>query len=101
MHFLTRKINWEETAEIHRPDLLCEDLCKTTYGHQPLTRLLNESGRESPMPIFVVGVFARTLKVGEGFGQSISMARHNAFLNAILMHQLAPKPHAVAAGKIE
>jgi hypothetical protein len=36
-----------------------------------MTRLWNESGRESPLPVYVVGVFAKTTKLGEAFGQSI------------------------------
>lgn len=56
-------------------------------------RMLNESGRQSPNPIFVVGLFVKATKVGEGFGQSISMAKHHAYIDALLRHQLAPMPH--------
>jgi hypothetical protein len=36
-----------------------------------------------------VGVFVRTTKLGEGFGTSIEMAKHNAYNDALLSHQLS------------
>lgn len=37
-----------------------------------------------------MGVFAGSLKVGEAFGQSLSLARKRAQMDALLKHYLKP-----------
>lgn len=41
-------------------------------------RLLKESGRDSHMPLFVVGIFSENQKLGEGYGSSLKMAEWRA-----------------------
>jgi large subunit ribosomal protein L44 len=37
-------------------------------------RILKESGRLSEKPVYLVGMFTGTEKIGEGFGSSLAMA---------------------------
>ena len=46
-------------------------------------RLLKESGRDTSLPIFVIGAFSGTRKLGEGFGPSLDMARFRAAEDAL------------------
>jgi len=39
-------------------------------------RLLSETGRFSNSPVFVVGIYSGTDKLGEGFGASLKMAEY-------------------------
>eukprot|EP00158_Paraphelidium_tribonemae_P006852 Partr_v1_DN27996_c1_g1_i4_m12044 putative mitochondrial 54S ribosomal protein YmL3 len=67
------------------------EIIKQLYTSDITTRLLNESGRQSPNPIFTVGLFAGTQKIGEGAGQSICLAEHEARLNALKQKLFAKK----------
>lgn len=46
-------------------------------------RILKESGRDTAQPIFVVGAFSGTRKLGEGPGSSLAMARQRAQADAL------------------
>ncbi|KAI3637125.1 hypothetical protein MIR68_004831 [Amoeboaphelidium protococcarum] len=90
-HFLNRRLNWEPVAWLDSPEATIEQISQQFYGQPHKTRLLNETGRQSPMPLFVIGVFSGARKLGEGFGQSLSMAIQRARNDAILKHYLDPQ----------
>ncbi|KAI3653384.1 hypothetical protein MP228_001331 [Amoeboaphelidium protococcarum] len=90
-HFLNRRLNWESVAWMDSPEATIEQISQQFYGQPHKTRLLNETGRQSPMPLFVIGVFSGARKLGEGFGQSLSMAIQRARNDAILKHYLDPQ----------
>ena len=46
-------------------------------------RMLKESGRDTNLPIFIVGAFSGPRKLGEGFGSSIAMAHRRAQEDAL------------------
>jgi large subunit ribosomal protein L44 len=50
-------------------------------------RLLSETGRFSNSPVFVVGVFSGSDKLGEGFGASLKMAEYRVgcFFDIVLL----------------
>lgn len=49
----------------------------------PTTRILAETGRLSIAPIFVLGVYSGSLKLGEGYGSSLAMAEFRACEDAL------------------
>lgn len=49
----------------------------------PTTRVLAETGRLSIAPIFVLGVYSGTTKLGEGYGSSLAMAEYRACEDAL------------------
>jgi large subunit ribosomal protein L44 len=57
-------------------------------------RLLKETGRFSQSPIFVVGIYSGTDKLGEGFGSSLKMAEFRVGLFP------CPCPHILTPYKI-
>lgn len=75
-------IDWETLIHQNKLVHFLDELVLEKYGCKPVTRyiiirafcspvfilcrLLGESGRQSPLPTFVVGVFANTKKLGEG-----------------------------------
>lgn len=59
----------------------------TSFRHvkqlRSLSRLLSETGRLSSSPVFVVGIFSGSDKLGEGFGTSLKMAEYRAAEDAL------------------
>jgi large subunit ribosomal protein L44 len=49
----------------------------------PTTRILAETGRLSIAPIFVLGIYSGSLKLGEGYGSSLAMAEFRACEDAL------------------
>lgn len=49
----------------------------------PTTRILAETGRLSIAPIFVLGVYSGSIKLGEGYGSSLAMAEYRACEDAL------------------
>ncbi|KAJ3355006.1 hypothetical protein HDU83_004177 [Entophlyctis luteolus] len=54
----------------------------------PVSRMLQETGRLSSNPVFIVGVYSGIEKIGQGFGSSIAMAETRACKNALETHYL-------------
>ncbi|ELU40162.1 60S ribosomal protein L3 [Rhizoctonia solani AG-1 IA] len=80
-HFLSRELDIRPLLKYSDPKLA---LIHTVRKYQ--RDLLQESGRESNSPTFIVGVFSGEDKLGEGFGSSLDMAEYRAAENA--MHRL-------------
>lgn len=54
------------------------------YGlERPQSRLIAETGRLTQSPVFGVGVYSGTQKVGEGWGSAIRMAEYRAAEDAL------------------
>lgn len=53
---------------------LLRDVTSFVHGRGLNCRLLEESGRLSNAPSFVVGIFSGASKLGEGVGSSLKMA---------------------------
>ncbi|KAG8716406.1 hypothetical protein FRC11_013389 [Ceratobasidium sp. 423] len=93
-HLPTNVVKAVVTAELDiRPLLKFNDpklaLINTVRKYQrepPISRLLQESGRQSNSPIFIVGIFSGEDKLGEGFGSSLKIAEYRAAEDA--MHRL-------------
>eukprot|EP00088_Acartia_fossae_P022857 TRINITY_DN23961_c0_g1_i1.p1 TRINITY_DN23961_c0_g1~~TRINITY_DN23961_c0_g1_i1.p1 ORF type:complete len:124 (-),score=0.76 TRINITY_DN23961_c0_g1_i1:432-749(-) len=66
-----------------QPKRMLSALLKRHGRERPLSRMLRETGRLSVSPIYVVGVFTGTERIGVGYGSSIKMAEHRAAQNAL------------------
>ncbi|GAB1521737.1 54S ribosomal protein L3 mitochondrial [Rhizoctonia solani] len=85
-HFLSRELDIRPLLKYSDPKLALIHTVRKYQREPPVSRLLQESGRESNSPTFIVGVFSGEDKLGEGFGSSLDMAEYRAAENA--MHRL-------------
>lgn len=58
-------------------------LCAREDFEYPIARLLSETGRHSRSPVYVVGIFSGTEKLGEAAGASLNEARTRAAIAAL------------------
>ncbi|KAF9898679.1 hypothetical protein BX616_003733 [Lobosporangium transversale] len=82
-HFLSRDFKIESLLQIDEPKHYLSVLMKRLGRERPVARMLAETGRTSKAPIFIVGVYSGTEKIGEGFGSSIKMAEFRANADAL------------------
>ena len=77
--FISRKLDISSMLKFDNPVVIISHTAKK-FGFDDGVeyKLLSESGRYSISPIFVIGVFTKSnnLKLGEGFGSSLAMAKH-------------------------
>jgi large subunit ribosomal protein L44 len=78
-----RKIDMAAILTFDKPLRELSVLCGREGLERPVSRLMAESGRFSIAPIFVVGVFSGTNKLGEGQGASLREAQTRAAVNAL------------------
>jgi len=77
-NILSSTKKWKSIVKFEDPMKELDDICLQNYSKTHDIRLLSESGRNSPFPIFVVGVFVGGNKLGEGFGNSLAVAQRMA-----------------------
>lgn len=87
-HFLSRELDLVQLLEIEEPKLYLSFLMKRLGRERPVARLMSETGRLSKAPIFIVGVYSGTEKIGEGFGSSLKMAEFRANKDALTKYYL-------------
>lgn len=80
---LARHLDLSTLFHIERPTRELSLLCRREGFEPPVARLLSETGRNSRTPVFVVGVFSGTDKLGEGVASSLNDARAKAAANAL------------------
>ncbi|KAI9218117.1 ribonuclease III domain-containing protein [Blastocladiella britannica] len=85
---LSKDLDMEAVLAIKEPKRLLAALLKRQQRERPVSRMLHETGRHSAAPVFVVGVFSGTRKIGEAAGSSIKMAEHRAAKDALMKHFL-------------
>ncbi|CCE62428.1 hypothetical protein TPHA_0C02750 [Tetrapisispora phaffii CBS 4417] len=83
-HILSRKLDITKIFQFEQPTRELSTLCAREGFERPISRLLAESGRLSKAPIFIVGVFSGTNKLGEGFGSSLKEAKARAATDALM-----------------
>ncbi|KAJ3121147.1 hypothetical protein HK098_003937 [Nowakowskiella sp. JEL0407] len=102
-HFLSRQI--DPIAHFHSAiDNPLFTLRKVLQGLnlQPATaRLLQETGRASHSPVFIVGVFINDKKIGEGYGSSLKIAEQKAARDALEKHYVAEVKNVVLPSDID
>ncbi|ORZ33573.1 ribonuclease III domain-containing protein [Catenaria anguillulae PL171] len=86
---LSKDLDMAALLDLKEPKRLLSALLKRQGKERPVSRMLHETGRHSAAPVFVVGVFSGTRKLGEGAGSSIKMAEHRAAKDVLMKHFLA------------
>jgi large subunit ribosomal protein L44 len=87
-HVLSRTVDTEahynNYLKMRAPKLILSRLLKTQGKPAAVARLLKESGRTSSTPVFIVGIYSGTEKIGESYGSSLKMAEVKVFFNLIV-----------------
>ncbi|KAG0197300.1 hypothetical protein BGX28_009191 [Mortierella sp. GBA30] len=87
-HFLSRELDLTSLLEIEEPKRYLSALMKRLDRERPVARLMSETGRQSKAPVFIVGVYSGTEKLGEGYGSSLKMAEFRANKDALTKYYL-------------
>lgn len=82
-HVLARQVDISSMFSFKLPTRELAFLCAREGFEAPTARLESETGRHSRTPVFVVGVYSGTEKLGEGHGASLDAARLKASMNAL------------------
>lgn len=82
-HILSRRVDLNALLKFRDPKRVLADTCKKYGKPAPQSRLLAETGRLSIHPVFVVGAYSGTAKLGEGTGSSLRMAEFRAAEDAL------------------
>ncbi|KAJ1656597.1 54S ribosomal protein L3 mitochondrial [Dispira simplex] len=85
---LSRSFSVELAMNLEKPKLKLIALTKLKNMAHPVARLLKETGRLTNSPVYIVGMFSGTRKIGEGFGSSIKMAEVRACKDALIRYHL-------------
>ncbi|KAF5025480.1 hypothetical protein F66182_2456 [Fusarium sp. NRRL 66182] len=82
-HVLSRQVDISSMFEFQLPTRELSMLCARESFDAPVARLESETGRHSRTPVYVVGVYSGSEKLGEGSGPSLNVARWKASMNAL------------------
>ncbi|KAI6754160.1 hypothetical protein HG530_013336 [Fusarium avenaceum] len=82
-HVLTRQVDVASMFQFKLPTRELALLCAREAFEAPIARLESETGRHSRTPVFIVGVYSGSEKLGEGAGPSLDVARWKASMNAL------------------
>lgn len=82
-HILSRQVPLDGMFQFKLPTRELAMLCAREGFQAPTARLESETGRMSRTPVFVVGIYSGTEKLGEGAGASLDIARWKASMNAL------------------
>jgi len=77
------KIDVTRFMRVRMPSRSLQAMCARTGRGEPDYRVIEESGRQSMSAVFVIGVFVDGKQLGAGTGRSLSVAKHNAALDAL------------------
>ena len=78
--------DFEQVVKLQHPRLMLNAILKKQNQPKPMARLVNESGRATHFPSFVVGVFSGEKCLGQGTGTSLRRAEEEAMLTALRTH---------------
>ena len=93
-HVLSRQLDFESLFRFKLPTKELASLCARENFEPPVARMLSETGRLSRTPVFVVGIFSGTDKLGEGSAGNPDLARTKEAVNALKAWYLySPGPH--------
>lgn len=82
-NFLSRSIDIPGLLKFPNPKYTLSSTLTKQSMQSPTTRILAETGRLSIAPVFVLGVYSGTIKLGEGYGSSLAMAEYRACEDAL------------------
>lgn len=82
-HILSRRLDIATLFTFTEPTRDLSRLCAREDFESPVARVIDETGRLSRVPVFVVGVFSGRDKLGEAAGSSLNEARFKASIHAL------------------
>lgn len=82
-HVLSRHLQIGSLFRFENPVRELSRLCAREDFEFPVARILSETGRHSRTPVFVVGIFSGSEKLGEGAGGTLMEARTRASIAAL------------------
>jgi dsRNA-specific ribonuclease len=82
-HVLSRHLQISSLFRFEHPVRELSRLCAREDFEFPVARILSETGRASRAPVFVVGIFSGSEKLGEGAGPNLNEARTRASIAAL------------------
>jgi dsRNA-specific ribonuclease len=82
-HILSRHLQLSTLFKFAEPVRELARLCQREGFEYPVARILSETGRHSRSPVFVVGIFSGTEKLGEGAAPNLTEARVRACVAAL------------------
>lgn len=82
-HILSRHLDMASLFQFSQPIRDLKRLCAREDFEDPVARILSETGRYSRTPVFVVGIFSGSEKLGEGADASLDLARERASVAAL------------------
>ncbi|KAE8452623.1 hypothetical protein EG329_013882 [Mollisiaceae sp. DMI_Dod_QoI] len=82
-HILSRHLDIASLFQFNLPERELARLCAREEFEHPVARILSETGRYSRSPVFVVGIYSGTDKLGEGAGASLVEAKIRASVAAL------------------
>ncbi|KAJ3104979.1 hypothetical protein HK100_003972, partial [Physocladia obscura] len=86
-HILSRSVDVAAHLQLSKnPKATLRAVLKEFNRELPVSRLLNETGRLSTNPVFIVGVYSGIDQIGQGYGSSMAMAETRACKNALEKH---------------
>ncbi|KAH9945711.1 60S ribosomal protein L3 [Amylocystis lapponica] len=90
--FLSRTVDLRSMIKFRDPKLALLETVTKFGRERPISRLLKETGRFSNSPVYVVGIYSGSAKLGEGFGSSLKMAEFRAAEDSLLRLYLTRQP---------
>ncbi|ODQ82807.1 hypothetical protein BABINDRAFT_56797 [Babjeviella inositovora NRRL Y-12698] len=87
-HVISRHIDISQMFQFQFPTRELTNLCSRQSLEPPVARLLAETGRLTVSPVFVIGIFSGSSKLGEGQGNSLLEAKSRAAVNALKNYYL-------------
>lgn len=82
-HIASRQVNMASLFQFKNPTRDLSRLCAREGFQAPVAKILSETGRKSRTPVFVVGIYSGSDKLGEGAGASLIEARTRAAVAAM------------------
>lgn len=82
-HILSRQVSVADMFQFDLPTRELAMLCAREGFQPPMARLESETGRQSRTPVYVVGIYSGTEKLGEGSGPSLNIGRWKACMNTL------------------
>ncbi len=73
---------------LRRPKTALNKIVEKLGRKRPVARLMKETGRASSNPVFLVGIYSGTEKIGEGYGSSLEMAEERGCKDALRNYYL-------------
>jgi len=77
-HILSRHLDFPSLFSFKDPTTELAKLCQREEFEYPVARIISETGRHSISPVFVVGIYSGTEKLGEGAAPELMEARVRA-----------------------